>query len=414
MMGSLVSGQLLVPLGPRVTILIGLPVGMAAWLGLTFLSQLWIFMLCRFLLGCTFALVKQPSIIYIVEATHESLRGKLVGILCIARELGIFSSYLLSSLMLTWRQLSLVYACIMIPPMIGVFFIPSSPRWLTTHGHVDEARKSLVFFRGRHYNVEAELLDVVRQAEDVGSSSNTWQQLKLLTRPRTLQMFLLVFAFFIISSINGTSVLNTYLVILLNTPGTPLNVSVASFLCGISKIAGTISTLITIDYFGRVPILVVSASFISVCTSAYCYFFYFLKDYNTDSVTWLPLVSIVAMLFLSGAFIPVIDVLQGELLPNACRAVSMPLISLFNGLSVFAVVQLFPQLMEMLGRSGVFGIFTAVNLALALLSIVAVPETRGMSLEAISDALHYEKAKQNVMKEADDVSLTSLGTSKSV
>ena len=407
MMGSLITSQLLVPLGPRFTILIGLPLGMAAWLGLTFLSQLWLLMLCRFLLGCTLALVKQPAVMYIVEAAHEILRGRLVGMLCIAREIGIFSSYLLSGLMLTWRQLSLVYACIMVPPMIGVFFLPRSPRWLTTHALVDEARKSLVFFRDRHYEVEAELLEVLRQAEDAGSSSNTWQQLKLLTRPKTLQMFLIVFTIFLLYPLQGIDIISIYLMIFLITPGTPLDPSAGSIICSVFKIAGTIVTLITIDYFGRVPILVVTTSFISVCTSAYCYFFYFLTDHNTEAVTWLPLASIIAIHFLSGTFATFTDVIQGELLPNACRAVSMPLLSFFGSLTYFAVIQLFPQLMEVLGMSGLFGIFTTVNLAMALLSIMTVPETQGLSLEVISDAVHYDLAKQSVVKKTRDTAATS-------
>lgn len=122
MVGSLVAGQLLAPLGARLTILIGLPLGMVSWLGLVFSSQLWILMTCRVLQGCVFAMVKPPTLMYLVEIAHESLRGRLVGVVGIAKEIGFFSSYILGGLMLTWRQLSLVFACMLVPPAIAVFF----------------------------------------------------------------------------------------------------------------------------------------------------------------------------------------------------------------------------------------------------------------------------------------------------
>ncbi|KAG0715346.1 Facilitated trehalose transporter Tret1 [Chionoecetes opilio] len=246
MTGALVTGLLLVHLGPRTTILIGLPLGAAAWLGLVFFSQLWILMLCRVLIGCSFALVKQPTVMYMIEVAHESLRGRLVGLLCIAKEMGLFSSYVLGSLMLTWRQICIIYACLMVPPMIGIFFFPSSPRWLTTRGRVNEAHKSLVFFRGRRGNVDAELQEVVRQAEDAGASKSTWQQLRLLTKPRTLRMFLLILTIVFLWPLHGSMPVNPYLVIVLDTPGAPIDPSLSSLLCSSFKFIGTIVHLIIV------------------------------------------------------------------------------------------------------------------------------------------------------------------------
>lgn len=406
MAGSLISGQLLAPLGARVTMLIGLPLGIAAWLGLVFSSQLWILMTCRFLIGCTFALVKQPAVMYMVEVAHESLRGRLVGVLCVSREIGLLSSYMLGGLMLTWRQLSLVYACCTALPVIGVFLLPNSPRWLATRGQVSEARQSLVFFRGHNCDVEVELLEVVRQADAAGASSRTWQQLRLLIRPGTLRIFILMLIFFAFAPLSGSVVVNPYMMIILDTPGAPLHPSLGSIVCSIFKITGTVVHMLTIDYFGRLPILVVGFSFISICTAAYGYCYIFLEDHIIDGITWVPLISIIFLLFFSGMLFPVFDVLQGELLPNACRAVSMPILSLLNGLIVFPSIQLFPQLTEVLGMHILFAFFTVVNLVLAVLGLVSLQETRGLSLEAISDAVHHSLTSNT------DASNSSTNTSQ--
>ncbi|KAG0717752.1 Facilitated trehalose transporter Tret1 [Chionoecetes opilio] len=392
--GSLVSGHLLVHLGRRTTILIGLPLGAAAWLGLVFFSHVWILMLCRVLTGCSFALVKQPTVMYMVEVAHESLRGRLVGLLCIAKEIGLFSSYVLGSLMLTWRQICIIYACIMVPPMIGIYFLPSSPRWLTTRGRVNEAHKSLVFFRGRRGNVDAELQEVVRQAEDAGGANKgTWQQLRLLTKPGTLRTFLLILSIMLLYPLQGSMLVYPYLAVILDTPGAPINLALSSVLCSTCKIFGTIVHLITVDYFGRVPIIAVGNSFISICTAAYGYF-HLLGD-NTDGISWLPMASISALMFLTGTVSPLMDVLQGELIPNACRAVTIPILSCLNGMVGFAAVQMFPYLTDILGMHAMFGLFTVFNLIAALIGVTAVPETRGLTLEAINDLVGSSKGHKS-------------------
>ena len=54
---------------------------------------------------------------------------------------------------------------------IGMFFIPESPRWLVQHGHIEQARKALVWLRPDKDSIEAELkemeiaIDNERQAE---------------------------------------------------------------------------------------------------------------------------------------------------------------------------------------------------------------------------------------------------------
>ena len=399
MVGSLIAGQVLAPLGARLTILIGMPLAMVGWLGLFFFSKLWILLICRILQGCAFALVKPPTVMYLVEIAHESLRGRAVGVVGVTKEIGFFSSYILGGLMLTWRQLSLLFACILVPPTIAIFFLPNSPRWLAIHGRTPEARRSLVFYRGRHYDAEAELADIVRQANEAGSNASTLQQVRLLLKPGTLKMFLFILFLYVLYPLHGSSMLGPYMMIILDIPGMPLDASMSSFMCSIVKIAGGIVNLTISDYIGRVPILVVSLSFMSVCTFTYGYYIYFLDLGNPFTANWIPLAAVVTLQLLAGISGPTLDVTQGELLPNSCRAASVPIITLLNGFSVFGAVVSFYYILEFVGLSGIFGIFTTVNIALALVCLLVMPETRGLSLEAISDAVHSSKHK--VMKKND-------------
>ncbi|XP_050730453.1 solute carrier family 2, facilitated glucose transporter member 6-like [Eriocheir sinensis] len=386
MVGSLVTGQLLAPLGGRVVIIIGLPLGVIAWIGLVFSYQLWVLMLCRLLMGFTFALVKPSTVMYIVEVADERIRGRLVGVLCIAREIGFSSSYFMGSLKLTWRQLSLLYGCFLIPPIIALFFIPDSPRWLVARGRVTEACKSLKFFRGCHYDVEVELEGIVSQASAASNSkSSFWQQLKFLARPPTLQTFILLCTLSVIFAFQGIVTITPYLMIILDTPGTPLDPADSAVMCSLLKLSGTMVHIFLIDFIGRKPIFVVFLSYISVCNIVYGFSYTQLQEDSGAAVSWLPLISIGVLHFFSGIIVPVIDLVQGELLPTACRAVSLPLLMLSHSLAVFISLKTFLQMVDTLGMDGVFRLFTLVSLAMAVLTIVAVPETRCLSLEAISN-----------------------------
>lgn len=386
LVGSLITGQLLATLGGRLVILIGLPLGVIAWIGLIFSSQLWILMLCRLLMGFTFALVKPSTVMYIVEIADERIRGRLVGMLCIAREIGFNSSYFMGGLKLTWRQLSLVYGCFVIPPIIALFFIPDSPRWLVARGRVAEAYKSLKFFRGCRYDVEVELKGIVSQASAASSSrSSFWQQLKFLARPPTLRTFILLCTLFVIFAYQGTVTITPYLMIILDTPGTPVDPADSGVICSFLKLSGTIVHVLLIDFVGRRPIFVVFLSYISVCNIVYSYFYTQLQEDSGAAVSWIPLISIAISQFFSGIIAPVIDVMQGELLPTACRAVSLPLLMLSHSLAVFIALNTFLQMVDTLGMEGVFRIFALVGLVMAVLTIVGVPETRGLSLETISN-----------------------------
>lgn len=259
--------------------------------------------------------------------------------------------------------------------------------------------------------MDAELAEVIRQANEAGSSTSTLQQLRLLLRPGTLKMFLFVLFLFVVFPLHASAILSPYMMIILDTPGKPLDLTQSSFLCSITKIVGGFIQLFTIDYVGRVPMLVVGFCFMGVCTFTYGYYIYFLDLDSPYSATWIPLATVFALHFIGGLLSPIIDITQGELLPNACRAASMPILSLLNGLCVFGAMLSFYYMLDHIGMSGIFGFFTVVNITLALVCLLVMPETRGLSLEAISDTVH--SSKHEVMIKADGVNEKSVESFKS-
>jgi hypothetical protein len=80
---------------------------------------------------------------------------------------------------------------------------------------------------------------------------------------------------------------------------------------------------------------------------------------------------------------PVFWLLIAEIFPMAIRAKGMSIATIVNWVSNLVVALTFLDLVEVLGHAGVFLLYGALALAGLGFSFVLVPETKGLSLEAV-------------------------------
>ena len=96
---------------------------------------------------------------YIAETVHPKIRGSLVILPGIFLALGQFFVWFLSYF-LSWRMTAFV---LIIPPLLltlMLLLLPETPYWLVSKNRFSSAKKSLEFFRGSHYDVTEELIDI--------------------------------------------------------------------------------------------------------------------------------------------------------------------------------------------------------------------------------------------------------------
>ncbi|KAK8377689.1 hypothetical protein O3P69_013971 [Scylla paramamosain] len=163
--GTCLSWPLLVRLGQRKTLLVGLPFSLLAWFTLAFSPTTWLLQMARFILGLTMSMLTPAANLYLLEISHRKIRGRLLGTMTLSRNLGGLVVTLIGSLPLSWRQVGLLCSIFSVLPILGVFFLPNSPRWLITQNRMDEAHSALVFFRKTTYDPLPELHDITEQAE---------------------------------------------------------------------------------------------------------------------------------------------------------------------------------------------------------------------------------------------------------
>ncbi|XP_027233197.2 facilitated trehalose transporter Tret1-2 homolog [Penaeus vannamei] len=384
--GAILGGVFLVRLGQRTTLLIGVPLTAAAWLGLAFAGVPWLIHAMRCVLGITTGFIAPATGIYILEISHKKSRGVFYGVLTTVRQMGFLCVYALGSSDLGWRNVSLVCAGIALVPFLALFFLPNAPRWLVTQNRVEEARKSLAFFRGKDYDSTSELKAITDQVGQHAEQNKSFiTQVKMMMEPATLRTLALLVVISVLSTLSGYIIVTTYTVTILQSTQGDLDAYISTIIIGAVRVGGTLVHLAVIDRFGRKPLLVASFALGTLCVAGLGGYFYIQNTTGDASyLGWLPLTCMVVLIFCMGIGQPVVSIVQGELLPTTVRAAGVSLIMILLFLAGFVLIQTYPLLSGALGEHGAFWLYSGASLALVLVGGLRLPETRGRSLEEIS------------------------------
>lgn len=134
----------------------------------------------RIVAGVGVGAASMLSPLYIAEVSPSETRGRMVSINQLTIVTGIllayFSNYMLADLEDNWRWMftsgtipaALFFGC--------VFFVPESPRWLLSKGHIDQAKAVLKKITGRlNADEEVESMNAVIHREVKGKLSDLIQ-----------------------------------------------------------------------------------------------------------------------------------------------------------------------------------------------------------------------------------------------
>nr|XP_053635277.1 facilitated trehalose transporter Tret1-2 homolog [Cherax quadricarinatus] len=383
--GCCVSGPLLVKLGRRVTLLVTLPITVASWLSLALSPTVWLLLTSRTILGITVGITISTTYLYTLEIAYKDVRGTLSGIISLARIAGFLFVSSLGVSKLDWRQMGFVCCGVSALPFFSLIFLPNSPRWLVTQGRLSEAQKALVFFRGKHYDSEPELQDMTQHISNVDrKTDNLWQQVRLLFEPTTAHMVLLLTVLTFLVTMNGSFAITSYLVPIFQAAEVSLDPYTSAIIFSIVRIFGTLVHLCVIDRLGRKPLITISYFLCSLCMAAYGVYLYMHKTGNASGMGWIPLTTAMIFNFFIGIGQPAFSVMNGELLPTSCRSIGTSALSLSLNVGAFIASYTYPMTVEALGEHGTFWLFSGANATITFVSVVALPETRGRSLEEIT------------------------------
>ena len=351
------------------------------------------FLFFRFLGGLGVGGASVISPLYIAEIAPARYRGRLVAITQFNIVFGIllafFSNYVIAAMDIgdtAWRWMFGVEAL----PAFAFYFLlfptPRSPRWLMTKGRVEEARSVLQKLGRNGGEVEAEIADI-RESLDLEHH----QVNEPLFRAAYRTPILLAVAIAMFNQLSGINALMYYAPHIFSMAGAGEGSALLQTVAvGGTNLIFTMAALLIIDHFGRRRLMLVGSIGYIVSLSATAWAFY---TYGTDFdktggaiVLISLLVFIASHAFGQGA---VIWVFIGEVFPNRVRARGQALGSFTHWIMAAAISWTFPMIAEYSGGHA-FAFYAAMMVLQLLWVLFVMPETKGISLEALQKKMGIE------------------------
>lgn len=358
------------------------------------ITATWMLVGARLVLGLAIGTAAVIAPLYIAEAAPLAIRGALVATYQLAITFGILASYL-SGLAIKgngmWRVMFALGAVPGLLFLIGLVFLPESPRWLVLKGILDKARGSLQRLRGTGANVDGELDEIVRAAKaEAGQKVGYAALLEPAIRPA-----LIVGAgLFFLQQLSGINAVIYYAPEIFRKAGFDSSdtQTLATVGVGAVNFLTTILAMYLIDKIGRRPLLVLGF----VGTGATMLLIAFALINPALVPAWIVIAAL--LLYIASFAIslgPLPHVMMSEIFPLRVRGPGMSMASISNWGFNFIVVFAFPLMLAGVGLPATFTIFAVICLGGILFTRARVPETTGHSLEAIET--HLKSGRPFVM-----------------
>jgi SP family xylose:H+ symportor-like MFS transporter len=378
--GCLLAGELADKYGRKPGLMLSAAIFAVSSLGMAFSPTLTIFVTMRFAAGIGVGMASMLSPMYIAEVSPAPIRGRNVAINQLTIVLGILITNLVNFTLAdhggeVWR---LMFGLGVIPSLfflIGVIWLPESPRWLVKVGKDDEAKSILnrigssSFADNTLKAIEKSLIGIKKQ-----SYSAVFEK---AVRPAVMVGITLA----IFQQFCGINVVFNYTSTIFASVGASVNKQLFETVAiGIVNLFFTLLAMYQVDRLGRRPLMLMGSAALSVL--------YITLAFLLQSHAAAGLVSIFVLLAISiyaTSLAPVTWVLISEIFPNHIRGVasSVAIVSLWG--AYFILVFTFPILAAKLGTYGPFYLYAVICLLGFLFILKKVKETKGQTLEELEN-----------------------------
>ena len=421
-------------------------------------TDYWMLVSARFIGGMAFSsLLIAPM--YISEISAAEHRGRMVSVnqlnIVFGFAISYFSNYYFLQLSTSdvpwavslgipeqpWRFMLGMEAIPAALWCVLLFTIPRSPRWLMLKNNHQEAEQ-VVRNLFKHEQAEEQLKEIRNSLDE---KAWHWQQRVTFLLSSKMRFPLLVGLILGVSQqVTGINVIFFYAPTIFEQSGVGTNAAfMQAIWIGLVNIVFTVIAMVTIDRWGRKPLLIVGLCGVIISMSICAYGFkqatYQLdsldiaeltltdetmghqlmaleyKEFNSDvefkqalkdtlgedtyslhqrallsrSIHMnAPLVLVGILAFVASFAVslgPVMWAMLAEIFPNQCRALAISLVGVVNALASFLVQFIFPWELMNLGASLTFAIYGILAVISLWLVVSIFPETKGRTLEQIAD-----------------------------
>ena len=354
-----------------------------------------VFIAWRMMGGVAIGLASSLSPMYISEVAPAQMRGKLVAINQLTIVIGILLAQVINWWLVRnlpqgatdefiknswfgqqgWRWMFGLTAAPSLLFLLGMFFVPESPRWLAKFGRTEEAREVLRRVGGDSYaNAAVSEIQSTLSSEEV-------QHVRFvdLLDPRMFKVLLLGVVLAVFQQWCGINVIFNYAEEIFRAAGYDISSVLKNIAwTGSVNLVFTFVALGTVDRVGRRPLMLLGAAGLAVIYVAMglCY---------AKGVQGLPVLLLVlaAIGCYAMSLAPVTWVVISEIFPNRIRGAAMSVAVMALWIACFILTYSFPMLNAKLGSAGTFWLYAGICVAGLAFIFFKLPETKGKTLEQI-------------------------------
>ncbi len=357
------------------------------------------FVIARLVAGLAIGAVSILAPAYISEIAPADLRGRLTSLQQVAIIVGLFlafvSNYLIANAagsaqspfwfnIFAWRWMFWMELIPSIIFLIGLIFIPESPRYYVVINKKDEALNVLTRLYGMK-EAREKIGDIAKSIANKPRLIDLWDSARKRIKPIVWVGLVLA----ILQQFVGINVIFYYGAVLWKAVGfTESDALLINIISGAVSIVAVIITLVVIDKIGRKPLLWIGSTGMTIMLGILAYAF---STATTGAGGGLQLsadmgvVALVAanvyVFFFNGTWGPVMWVMLGEMFPNQIRGSGLAVSGVGQWLANFGVTITFPILLTSIGLEGAYSIYAAFALLSLIFVITLIPETKGKELE---------------------------------
>jgi len=357
-----------------------------------------VFVTWRMLGGMAIGLASSLSPMYISEVAPAGMRGKLVSINQLTIVIGILSAQLMNWLLVRglpanateefllnswygqqgWRWMFGLTAVPALVFLVGMFFVPESPRWLAKNGQSEKAKGLLARIGGEGYAARA-----VAEIGDTLRNETAAVNFRDLLDHKLRKVLVLGVVLAVFQQWCGINVIFNYAEEIFAAAGYRVSdIMLNIVVTGAVNLIFTFVAIATVDRVGRRQLMLIGAAGLALIYTLLGSFYFS----GSQGVHVLGMV-VAAIACYSMSLAPVTWVIIAEIFPNRIRGAAMSVAVTSLWIACFILTFSFPVLNKNFGPAVTFWLYAAICVAGFAFIKLRLPETKGKTLEEIEKEL---------------------------
>lgn len=386
MFSALPAGLLADRFGRKRVLLVTTPLMIIGWGIILYFKSFLALVVARLIQSLSIGIVFTVCPMYLGEIAYPKYRGAISGVFTLFWWFGYPYEFILGTL-LQYTTFTYVTASTSLVFFAAFIWQPESPYFYLLKNDLEKAKQSLSWFNCTTEIATNQELERMKQSLDE-NQTNKMSVKELISTPTNRKAIVILMLVGFLRVFCGLVPLLSYSTETLMLAGDYffLAPNTVTILVGVFIVVGSFGSLFTIDFLGRITLLVISCSisgFMMFSIGTY----YFLKTFHSIDVasfSWIPPVCLMIFCVVGSIGIfPVSVVYTSELFDSHTRASASSFMTFYTMFLGFLVLKLYFTFIGWFGLYINFYIYALTCFLGVLFSLCLFPETKGKTFEQI-------------------------------